>query len=70
VEAVAEVTDPNVQARLEEILKVELADDTLAWQLGPAGWTKIRTREGLDGQRRLQQLAEARSATPGLPQAP
>ncbi|MGH9114242.1 MAG: polyphosphate kinase 1, partial [Acidimicrobiales bacterium] len=42
VEAVAPVTTPEMQARLREILEVELADDTRAWALGPDGtWHKV-----------------------------
>jgi polyphosphate kinase len=47
VEAVVPVTDPELQARLEEVLQVNLADDVLAWELGPdAVWTKVPTTEG------------------------
>ncbi|HET6813672.1 MAG TPA: polyphosphate kinase 1, partial [Actinomycetota bacterium] len=35
VEAVLPVTDPRLEGRLEEILATNLADDTLAWDLGP-----------------------------------
>ena len=35
------VDDPELQARLQEILDVNLADDTLAWELLPDGrWRK------------------------------
>ena len=37
VEALVPVDEPDLQARLEEILDVNLADDTLAWVLGPDG---------------------------------
>ena len=33
VEALLDVTSPETQARLREILAVELADDELAWEL-------------------------------------
>jgi polyphosphate kinase len=61
VECVAPVTDPELQARLEEILLVNLADDVLAWELGPDGWTKVPTQIGIDAHVRLRELAEARS---------
>ncbi len=61
VECVAPVTDPELQARLEEILLVNLADDVLAWELGPDGWTKVPTTIGIDAQERLRELAEARA---------
>ena len=63
VECVAPVTDPKLTARLEEILVVNLADDVLAWELGPEGWTKVRTRIGIDAHARLQEIAESRAIT-------
>ena len=62
VECVAPVTDPELTARLEEILVVNLADDVLAWELGPNGWTKVPTEIGINAHARLQELAEARVA--------
>ncbi|MEX0851186.1 MAG: polyphosphate kinase 1 [Gaiellaceae bacterium] len=62
VECVAPVTDPELAPRLEEILVVNLADDVLAWELGPDGWSKIPTQIGIDAHARLQELAEARVA--------
>ena len=42
VEAVVPVEDPALQARLEEILDVLLADDALAWTLDDAGgWQRV-----------------------------
>lgn len=64
VEAVLAVDEPTLQERLQEILDVNLADDTLAWELGPDGeWTKVRGRGdgAVDTQERLQELALARS---------
>ena len=61
VECVAPVTDPKLQARLEEILLVNLADDRLAWELGRDGWTKSPTTIGIDAQERLRELADARA---------
>ncbi|MEY2454421.1 MAG: polyphosphate kinase [Acidimicrobiaceae bacterium] len=61
VEAMVEVDDPQLQARLREILEVNLADDVLAWSLGPDGsWSKVPTVEGCDTHLRLQELASAR----------
>jgi polyphosphate kinase len=60
VECVAPITDPALCARLEEILLVNLADDVLAWDLGPDGWTKVPTKIGIDAHQRFQELAEAR----------
>jgi len=63
VEAVVPVTEPRLQARLEEILQTLLADDVLAWELGPdGGWSKVDRTTGLDSHVRLQELALARVA--------
>jgi polyphosphate kinase len=61
VECVAHVTDPVLMLRLEEILSVNLADDVLAWELGPDGWHKVPTELGLNAHQRLQELAEERA---------
>ncbi|PWU21565.1 MAG: polyphosphate kinase 1 [Candidatus Rokuibacteriota bacterium] len=60
VECVAPVIDPEITSRLEEILLVNLADDMLAWELAPDGWTKVPTKIGIDAHARLRELAEAR----------
>jgi polyphosphate kinase len=61
VEAVIPVTDPALQARLQEILDVNLADDVLAWTLDADGaWYKVPTTVGISTHRRLQELAVAR----------
>jgi polyphosphate kinase len=58
VEAIVEVEDRTLQARLREILEVNLADDVLAWRLGPDGtWSKVPTIEHCDAHLRLQELA-------------
>jgi polyphosphate kinase len=62
VEAFAPVTDPELQARLQEILDVNLADDTLAWKLTADGsWRRVETVEGVNTHRRLQERALERS---------
>jgi polyphosphate kinase len=62
VEAVVPVTDPELQARLEEILAVNLADDMLAWELrSDATWAKSPTAIGISAQRRFQELAIERA---------
>ena len=44
VEALAPVEDPSLQERLDEILRVELDDDELAWELDAEGaWHKVPT---------------------------
>jgi polyphosphate kinase len=62
VECVAPVSDPALTARLDEILEVTLADDVLAWELGPDGWAKVPTTAGVRTHERLRELAEARAA--------
>ena len=62
VEALVPVTSPEMQARLLEILDLELADDTRAWELDPDGtWHKVPTTNGVNAQQALQELAVARS---------
>jgi polyphosphate kinase len=62
VEALAPVEDPDLQFRLDEIFEVCLADDSLAWQLGPDGvWSKVPTVLGVDTHTTLRGLAEARA---------
>jgi polyphosphate kinase len=61
VEALTPVDDPDLQAQLDEIIDVELADDTLAWVLGADGtWHKPDGPGTVDSHRRLQELALAR----------
>jgi polyphosphate kinase len=62
VEAVTPVTQPDLAARLAEILDVNLADDTLAWSLGPDGaWTKVPTVVGINAHDRFEELARKRA---------
>jgi polyphosphate kinase len=63
VEAVVPVVDHDLRARLDEALAVTLADDVLAWELGPDGcWAKVPSRKGIDCQVTLQQLAVERAS--------
>jgi polyphosphate kinase len=58
VEAVVPVTDPKLRRRLSEILEISLADDVLAWELGPDGtWQRVPTVRGLNSHKRFQELA-------------
>ncbi len=62
VEALVPVTDPRLRARLAEMLELDLADDTLAWELTADGtWHKIATVAGLCTHRALQELAITRA---------
>ncbi|HEY1454860.1 MAG TPA: polyphosphate kinase 1 [Candidatus Dormibacteraeota bacterium] len=58
VEAVVPVTDAKLRGRLAEILEISLADDVLAWELGPDGvWQHVPTVRGLNSHRRFQEMA-------------
>jgi polyphosphate kinase len=61
VEAVVPVLDPELQARLREILEVDLSDDCLAWELDDCHWEKVPTTVGINAHRRLQDLAVERA---------
>lgn len=62
VEAVVDVQSPEIRSRLREILEVELADDELAWELGPDDvWRKVPTTRHFNAQRHFQQLALTRN---------
>src|SRR5580658_3151421 len=62
IEVLAPVLDPELQARLLEVLDLNLTDDTNSWVLGPNGtWDRVPTVEGLSAQRRLQDLARDRA---------
>jgi polyphosphate kinase len=72
IEALLTVTGPELQARLDEILEVGLADDVGAWELTAEGtWKTVITGAHVDLQRRLQELALARvQARADQPQVP
>jgi len=58
VEAVVPVSDSRLRHRLLQILDISLADDVLAWELGPDGaWRKVPTVLGLNSHNRFKELA-------------
>lgn len=62
VEALAPITDPDLQFRLDEILDVVLSDDNLAWQMFPDGfWQRVPPSTGIDAHLALQDLAISRA---------
>ena len=62
IEVLVPVLDPELRARLEETIQLNLADDTNAWELGPDGsWRRVVPVLGLSAQRRLQELAVERA---------
>ncbi|MGO9872438.1 MAG: polyphosphate kinase 1 [Acidimicrobiia bacterium] len=62
VEAMLRVSDRRLRARLDEILELNFADDSLAWSLEADGtWSKVPAVHGIDAQVALQNLALART---------
>jgi polyphosphate kinase len=62
VEVLAPVVDTTSQFRIDEMLDVLLADDALAWELGPEGtWHRVPEIQGINVHDTLQDLAVARS---------
>jgi len=61
VEVLVPVEAPELRARLQEVLEVCLADDVLAWCLGPDGaWTKVPTSAGVSTHAHLAARAAER----------
>jgi len=61
VETLVPVVDPELTARLWEVLEVELADDVLAWHLHPDGrWERVPRGGALETHVRLQELTVQR----------
>jgi polyphosphate kinase len=64
VEVLTPVVEPELQQRLDEVLEVELADDVLAWTMGPDGrWTRAAPGGSIDTHARLQGLTTERGRT-------
>jgi polyphosphate kinase len=62
VETLAPIDSPELRVRLDEILDALLADDTLAWKLGPEGqWERVQGTSGVNAQIQMEQLAAARA---------
>jgi polyphosphate kinase len=58
VEALVPVTSEPLRERLAEVLSIDLADDTLAWELDADGaWHRVAGGRGVNTHRRLQDLA-------------
>ena len=55
VEAVVPVTEPDLKQKIEQFLELELADDTLAWELaGDGTWSKAAKGRGVNTQELMQ----------------
>jgi polyphosphate kinase len=62
VEALVPVVDPALTERLQQILEVNLADDTLAWELGSDGaWRRVAGEGRIDTHVRLHELNASRA---------
>ena len=58
VEAVVPVSDPNLKLEIEQFLELELADDTLAWELdGDGSWSKAARHGGVNTQELMQRAS-------------
>jgi polyphosphate kinase len=64
VECVTEILDPRLQDRVDELIRANLDDDVLAWDLKPSGWEKVPVRRGVESQLTFQRLAERRAGLP------
>ncbi len=63
VEVLTPVTDIGLQDRLDEVLRVALADDVLAWSMGADGrWTRAPEGGEIESQIALQRLTVERAA--------
>ncbi len=70
VEVVTPIEEPALCARLDEILAANLADDTLAWELGPDGaWRRAARAAGVDTHRLLLERAALRANRAEAPEA-
>jgi polyphosphate kinase len=62
VEAMVPIEDPQLRHRIDEILAVSLADDTLAWRLQDDRWSRVPHHATLETHLELQQQALKRAA--------
>jgi polyphosphate kinase len=63
VEALGEITTPELTDRLQEILDVNLSDDVLAWTMQPDGaYARVPTTVGVEAQRWFHEHALERAA--------
>jgi polyphosphate kinase len=61
VEAVVPVDDPALRRRIDDILAVALADDTLAWQQLDDEWSPVDRRHTVESHLELQERARKRA---------
>jgi polyphosphate kinase len=61
VEAVVRIEDPELQQRLDDLLEIVLADDTLAWEQVDQAWTKVAGSGAVNTHLELQEQARKRA---------
>ena len=61
VEALVEVVSEPLRQQVEDVLDVELADDSLAWELSDAVWQPVDRRHTLETHLELQERAAKRA---------
>jgi polyphosphate kinase len=62
VEVLVPIGDPELQARLFEVLDLVFADETNTWQLGSdRRWRRVENAHGFSAQSRLKELAIERA---------
>ena len=62
VEAMVPIDAPDLRARVDEMLAVDLADDTLAWRLDDDVWRKVERHNTVETHLELQRHALERAA--------
>jgi polyphosphate kinase len=71
VEALAPVVDPELTGRIDEILALNLADDSNAWELEANGsWRRLEHVNGVSAPRKMQELALERARRRRSPDLP
>lgn len=62
VEVVLAIDEPRLQARIQEILDVNLSDDCFSWELCADGsWARVPGESGIAAHQRFQELAAQRA---------
>jgi polyphosphate kinase len=65
IEALVDVSDPELEALVAQVLEVNFADDQQAWELGPDGrWTRDKGPAGRTAHVVFQELALGRATRP------
>lgn len=67
VETLVPVRDPALAGRIDEILEINLADDTLAWELHDDRWSRVSRVGTVDTHVALQERAKARNGDVARP---